>query len=172
MRSNDYFVGRAIFTPLIEVSGSYRKQCFFEASDSEDYFNRRTNQGPTSIHIPEVVSNEFTSSQIASIDAMSEDERLDYIIERSAKDFGRGLALHQCIHDWAIDHPSQKGQIAAENDEPVLAMQEAQRIYVGLAAGHVLVAASLRDYDLTKVPILEPKSITDASSTPLYPIAA
>ena len=109
MRSNDYFVGRAIFTPLIEVSGSYRKQCFFEASDSEDYFNRRTNQGPTSIHIPEVVSNEFTSSQIASIDAMSEDERLDYIIERSAKDFGRGLALHQCIHDWAIGHPSQEG---------------------------------------------------------------
>lgn len=170
LRDNDWFAARLTFACLMSVSGSYRKQCFFEAEDENDYHRRRYEQ-PVGIDVGSVVSDELDPVKVAAIAEMSEDERLDYIVERSLGANNESLGLHSLIHSWAIGHQKPSGQLASPEDEPIVAMQKAQRLWVGLATAHMAVTASLRDGDYSRVPFLEPKSITDVTEV-IYPLAA
>lgn len=170
LRSNDWFAARLSFACLMSISGSYRKQCFFEAANKSDYLRRRYEQ-PVGIDVRAVVADELDPTKLHAVNAMDEDERLDYIIERSLRTNDESLDLHSFIHTWVIDHQKATGSIASAEDEPVVAMKEAQRLWTGLAAAHIVVAASFRSEDYSRVPFLEPKSITDASEV-TYPLAA
>jgi hypothetical protein len=170
LRTSDWFAARITFACLMSVSGSYRKQCFFEAEDEGDYLRQRY-ESPIGIDIGSIVANELDPEKVANVGSMGEDERLDYIIERSLKTNDESLDLHSLIHTWAIDHKKPEGQLATPEDEPVVAMQEAQKLWTGLAAAHIVVAATLRDNDYARVPFLEPKSITDVTQV-MYPLAA
>lgn len=102
---------------------------------------------------------------------MSEEMRLDYIIERSIKTNDENLNLHSLIHIWAASHQRASGSLAAAEDEPVIAMKEAQRLWAGLATTHIAIDASFRDEDYSRVPFLEAKSISDVTKV-IYPLAA
>jgi len=169
-RTNDWFAARLTFACLMNISGSYRKQCFFEAADESDYLKRRYEQ-PVGIDTGEVVAGELDPDKLHTISAMGEDERLDYIIERSLRTNDESLDLHNLIHTWAAAHQKPEGSLASAEDEPVIAMKEAQKLWTGLAAAHIVVAASFRDEDYARVPFLEPRSITDVAGV-IYPLAA
>ncbi len=111
----------------MNISGSYRKQCFFEAADESDYLRRRYEQ-PVGIDIGEVVADELDPDKLRTISAMSEDERLDYIVGRSLRTNDESLDLHSLIHTWAAAHQKPEGSLATADDEPVVAMKQAQKL--------------------------------------------
>jgi hypothetical protein len=170
LKSDDWFTARLSFACLISASGSYRKQCFFESADESDYLRRRYGQ-PAGLDIHSVVEDELSPAKLQTINSMDESERIDYIVERSLRINDENLDLHSLIHDWAISHKKTAGSLASAEDVPVLAMKEAQRLWIGLAAAHVVIAASFRDSDYSRVPFLEPKSITDVTEI-IYPLAS
>lgn len=169
-RSDDWFAARLTFASMMNVSGSYRKQCFFESSDEADYLQRRYER-PVAIDVHSIIANELSPDSLQVVSEMDEDERLDHIIERSLRVNDESLHLHSSVHSWAMKHRKDSGSIATAEDEPVAAMKQAQTLWAGLAAAHIVVAASFRDGDLARVPFLEPKSITDVTEVN-YPFAA
>ncbi|MDB5166230.1 MAG: hypothetical protein JWM37_302 [Candidatus Saccharibacteria bacterium] len=169
-RRNDTFAAKLIFASMMEIAGSYRKQCIFEAADANDYHQRRYTQ-PAGINIGQLAAAELTTVSLDSVTGMDEQARLDYIIGRTLQVNDDNLQLHKQIHTWAIAHPREEGSIATRDGEPVRAMQEAQGHCASLAVAHIVVAASFRDGDYAAVPFLEPKSITDVAGT-IYPLAA
>ena len=170
LMSNDWFAAKLSFACMMSISGSYRKQCFFEAADKNDYLKRRYGQ-PTGTNVYGIVADELAPTKLQEVNAMNDEERLDYIVERSLRTNDQSLNLHSLIHNWAIGHPKVIGRIASAEDEPVVAMKEAQKLWTGLAAAHIVIAASFRGEDYSRVPFLEPKSISDVGEV-IYPFAA
>lgn len=169
-RYDDWFAARLTFASLMEISGSYRKQCFLEAADEQDYLKRRYGR-PIGIDMDEVVRKELDPIRLEATFELNEEERLRQIVNRSHDVNNKSLVLHKLLHTWAIAHPKDSGSIASGEAKPIVAMKDAQRMWAGLAVAHIVVAASFRDSDFGAVPLLEPKSITDVSQI-LYPFAA
>jgi hypothetical protein len=168
LRHDDWFAGRLVFAGLMEVSGSYRKQCFLEATDTSDYIQRRHDHGPTGIDMFKLSADELASERVEAINAMNPDERISYIIDRTLLTGAKSLGLHESLHPPSTILSHLEGRLEAPDSAPVRAMKESQKIWAGLALAHIVVAASFRDNDYSKVPLLEPESITDVKNI-IYP---
>lgn len=159
---NPLFAAKITFYCLMEISGAKRKQDLLLAVSAKDYKKRRY-ESPLGVDIDEIIKAELAKHAIGP-DGKSDDARVADFVERASVANDISLLLHQSIHDWVIKHPKSQGMLATPEDEPVKNMIEAQRLWAGLAVAHVaLVATSFSDGGYAQVPVLEPKSITDAT---------
>lgn len=169
---DDYVAGKFILYSLMFVSGGFRTQCFLQASSPDQYEDLRFGRndmvnGATGISIHQVLSEVVDPDRVLINPNNSVDRLLRTSTEANELIFG----AHQVIYPWFKANPDRAHAALHQDEEPVQAMLVCQEAGLALAASHILVAASLRDGDLTAVPFLQPKSITDASRTPLYPFA-
>jgi hypothetical protein len=163
---DDRGASRFIFAALMAVSGGYRKQCVVEAVSAQDYLHRRRDLGPTSINVLEVVTAELSSVQLPDL---TMDEMVARSMAKTLQVKDRIIELDQLIYNGAIQRFTQDGSTISPDSPPVVAMQETQSIGISLATAHIAVAAALRGGDYEKVPVLEPKTITEAAI--IYPFA-
>jgi hypothetical protein len=166
--NNDFFTGKVIHHALMLVSGNFRTQCYMQASGQQGYEALRFER-----------NGEYNGA--AGVDILpAVREGID-----TFKDFGaenltdmvvRSLAMNHSIHDthgqihrWHAMHPQRAMDSLTTFEEPVIAALKCQELGIQLAAGHISLAAQLRRGDLTRVPILEAKSISRVSKQPVYP---
>jgi len=152
---DDHGASKFIFAALMAVSGGWRKQCIIEAVSAEDYTYRRHNLGPTGIDVMSAVTAELDGVKLTDF---TYDEIVGNAITKTLGAKDRIIELDQRIYNGAID---------SHESALVVAMQETQQIGISLAVAHIAVAATLRGGDYEKVPILEPKTITEAAV--IYP---
>lgn len=169
---NDYLVGKLIHHSLIMVSGGYRTQCFLQTPNAAEYEAFRfgmpyTPNSATTIPINEVVqpvygqySTEFDPEQADFGDVIS-----SFQAENDAV-----CAAQRSIYAWFAENPVYAQSDLYESQPPVQAAKEQQRHGLVLAASTIAIAAIMRGGDVSRVPFLEPKSISDVSQMPIYPI--
>lgn len=166
LRDEDYVVAKLIHHSLMFVSGGFRLEATLRAGTQAEYEELRFGgldkpNGATSGAIDACVSSIF-------------DDELDLqtYVEMNHELNEDIRANNLSIYAWFRDNPRRAYDALAVDDEPVEAMQYTQNSGLLLAASHIAIAASLRNSDLSAIPFLEPKSITDTSPTPIYPISA
>ena len=161
---HDGVTAKLIHHTLMEVSGSFRKQCYFEAATDADYRERRHDQGPAGIDLRAAVERGIAGPH-------GRISTLDEVIDATLEANHSSLTLMRSLHEWVADSEPNKLPLAAGHAEPIRAMQDVQRLWTGITAAHIVVAAELRG-GIEQVPFLEAKSITDVSPHPHYPFAA
>ena len=157
-----------MFTPLMQISGTYRNQCYMEATDAEDYLRRRMSR-PSALDMRKTVDdrlriwlpeeNNFKEAKI------------------NLEDLGRELQVASELGTRAVKRVCARAAIGydfgQEGSRSAHEMIEAQHAWASFATDCVVFAAKLRGGKLETVPFLEPKSI---SATPppevIYPLAA
>jgi hypothetical protein len=160
---DDYQASRIIFAGLMQLSGNYRNQCYVEATDSEDYLNRRSlgvgidlaqsAKERMRIYLPESAEFDKTQLSIESLDARRQEvERIGMssvrtIVSRVKGGYDLGLPDSTSVREAKI----------------------AQYTWAGFTTDALTLVAKLRGGSLEAVPFLEPRSITDQSGTIYYP---
>jgi hypothetical protein len=169
LKNSDPLTARLIFACLMNISGGYRTQCLLEAVDAAGYTRRREQQ-PVGVDMLTVVAEELTLDKLAAVASMSEDERLDAIIGRSLAANTTALDLYKSIYLPATRPEESKDNWTPGSDSQTIATKKIQTMWTGLAAAHVVVAASFRNDKYAAVPFLEPMSITDTQGC-IYPLS-
>lgn len=157
-----------MFTPLMQVSGTYRGQCYIEATDGFDYMARRQSR-PTAIDLEKVADRRLRvwlpdsdNFGLASISV----EQLERRVSVATRIGGNAIA-EVCMR------AEQERDFGIENSVSAQVLKSAQMEWASFATDCLILAAKLRGGELEAVPFLEPKSI---SSTPppevFYPLAA
>jgi|SRR3989344_1795495 len=164
--ANDFLSARIVFAALMQVSGSYRNQCYLQAQDAEDYIKKRLSKpiGTNLDHLIErrisqllPVSREFAEAGI-TIDSLDvQREAVSRIGESAVK---RMCSRTKIGYDF--------GQ---QDSTSVREMIVAQSNWATFAIDAVTLAAKIRGGKLVAVPFLEAKSISDDPQV-IYPLAA
>jgi len=169
--NNDRLVGKIIHHSLMFVSGGFRSQCFLQAADAAEYAhlrfarNQETN-GAAGVNIEGIVAG-IDRDQLLG----SRKQTVATIIATSGRINELIYKAHGDIYDWFAANPTRVLDRLGDDEPPVQAALRCQEAGITLAASHMLVAAWLRTDGLAAVPILEPKSISDAARDPIYPLA-
>jgi hypothetical protein len=146
---------RLTFGALMFLSGAYRRQRYLQASDQDDYYRRKLEwYHPGGIVIPEHLAQSLRS--LADFDVSEKDikrqgknsmdvaeERLEVIYRRAPEDFG----IEQSASVDAV-RQEQTGWLA----------------FLGTVLTH---ASRSQETPTLEIPILEPKSISEAELTTL-----
>lgn len=165
---DDGSVGRIIHHALMFVSGGFRKQCMLEAGSVDEYEQHRLHSGRAAgIEIGKVVASE--SFNIG--DTASEGDIAQVVANCL---FANEVILqgNSFAHDWFAANPHLAAAALDTEEPPVQRMLETQKLGVRIATDFVILAAAFRDGEVADVPVLEPKSISDAAHEPIYPFAA
>lgn len=164
----DYQSAWLLFTPLMQVSGSWRNQCYVQASDASDYLVRRHSQA-NGIDTEAVVATRL-KVWLPSPDNFADANLTVDELGRQLKNTsvtGR-KALERVVERTVLGYDfGEEESVSTHN------MQVAQEAWTAFSTDCVILAAKLRKGELAAVPFLEPKSI---SATPppkvIYPLAA
>jgi hypothetical protein len=161
----DFQAAKLIFAGLMEVSGTYRDQCYVQARSQEDYQQLRN--GAIGIDINQVVLERVERRLPADGDlGMS-------LLELSDLDFSREVSMD--IGGLAVkmfcDRAERRLDFNKRRSESVRLMKIAQKHWLNFVVDGVLYTAKRHDGVLAAVPFLEPISITDQSGKLYYPLA-
>lgn len=159
----DFPVGKILHHSLMFVSGGFRTQCFLQAGGKSSYEQLRFGQD-------RVVGIDLAETVAQTLEVRGEHTSAADLVSHSLHVNNEIAQTPQSIYEWFVNNPSYAYEPLEGDEPPVLSMLEVQRLSVGLAASYIAVAANLRG-GLELVPFLEPKSISDASDTPIYPLA-
>lgn len=162
----DYQAARLTFAGLMQISGSYRNQCYVQSKDQDDYLNRRTAAIGFNIY-------RFVDQRIRY--------RLPYYSDDLAEtnigieDLNEQMKAVSKAGEFAVKRLCKRVEMGydlqAEDSISALYMEAAQRMWLKFATDSVLLAAKIRDGDLAGVPFLEPKSISaDPPPKVFYPM--
>lgn len=159
----DKFAVRVTFGGLMQISGSYRDQCYIEARGPEDYLERR--RRVTGINLTEGVMNNLTrrlpeNGQFA--DAMIDLEELDRSRD-TVSNLGERAVKVMCSRAAMGLDLGQPGSRSAKE------IMDAQRLWLDFTVDSIVMAAKLKNGDLGAVPFWEPISITEQSQSLYYP---
>lgn len=160
----DKFAVKVTFGGLMQVSGSYRDQCYLEARGAEDYLERR--KRVIGVNLTEVVINslkwtlpENRQFAEAMIDLEDFDHRRDVVStlgERSVK-----VMCNRVVMGQDLGQPDSRS--ARE-------MMDAQKLWLELTVDSIVLGAKLKNGDLGAVPFWEPISISKQSGELYYPL--
>jgi hypothetical protein len=159
----DFYAAQAMFAPLMTASGSYRAQCYLEASSPADYLFRRSLTTSVDIEkavierIEERCGKEGFSEADISFSGLKRTFHVAYKLTENY--FRRMSAWTDYDSDGFHSNPA-----AAES------MKKSQINHIQLATDCVIMAAKLRRGELEAVPFLEPRSISDVSDNTYYPL--
>lgn len=157
-----------LFTPLMQVSGTYRAQCWFEASDGNDYLDRRQSR-PSGIDMQKTVADRLkvwlsNSDNFAGANITTEDlhRQLKLVSKAGETSVKRVCARAVLGFDFGErDSRSSREMVAAQYN------------WASFATDCLILAAKMRKGELAAVPFLEPKSISsDPPPEVIYPLAA
>lgn len=149
LRDDDFYIGRMIHHSLMFVSGGFRRECAIRSADRDEYLRLRNSSTPHGI------------AMISAVELSLDDALTARWPQRPIEDF-----VASCL-DTNVQLFTEQSKHEPSALEGAC---ESQRLGVGLAVAHLVMAAERRG-SLAAVPILEPKSITDVSCAPLYPFA-
>jgi hypothetical protein len=173
----DEMAAQISFNALMQVSGTYRDQCYLQATDPEidpdDYINRRQSRPIGVNNLPAVVNARLATHFLAN-DWDKEADFATASIDISELDRTRQKAIR--IGDEAVKtmcaRVAEGKDLHQEESESVREMLDAQYNWLTLAIDCVTLAAKIRRGDLAAVPFLEPKSISaDPPPQVIYPLA-
>lgn len=161
---NDFFLGKIIHHSLMFVSGGFRRECLFLANIQYEYERLRFGQleyisGASSIDIPNAVT-------LALVQAKNNQDIIGTSLAINDEIYSR----QQEAEEWMISNNKRLVDVEA-SDLPVTISHERQVHGINLAVGHIVMIAAERGGDLSRVPFLEAKSISDVSQTPYYPLS-
>ena len=149
---------------LMFTAGGFRRECMLRSADQDEYYGMRASGSGTSLETLGVVKAAFTEVQSKRL--YGEDAIGDFVAWHLVKN-DEVLAAKKAIDSRAVPVGVRLG---ADSD-PVAAAREVQRLGIVMAVSSIVMSASLLGgYD--QAPFLEPKSITDVSPQPIYPLAA
>jgi hypothetical protein len=160
----DRLAGKVMFDGLMEISGTYRNQCYTEAVGSHDYLNRRRKVIgigiATCVHnrltdlIP--VNGDFTDARISTSGLGLQMEKTIEMGEETIKKLCSRVALGLDL--------GESGSRSAEK------MIEAQYGWLKFTLDSLILVTKLKGGNLQAVPFLEPRSITEQSGKLHYPL--
>lgn len=160
----DMAIAQLKFEPLMQVSGTYRRQCYLEAEGGEDYMLRRAKG--VGIDLEQVVFEQ--------LEKHAPNGRLD---EATISMEGLKRSMDSAITgDYVnilsiITHTAKEINIMGIVDSlPAKGSKKAQISWARAAADCVIMAAKLRRGELEDVPFWEPISITAQSGQLHYPL--
>lgn len=153
---NDYFAARHIFNGLMAASGTRRKMSYMSAASANEYTTQRQAKTGSNIDTAKRVQATLASqplgvsaaeAQAISIQAFEKCRTvLDDLRQRVPQDFGK------------------------ESSPAIDLLKELQGDWIHVVTSGIQAAARYRGNDLTRVPFLEPKSITNDPDV-YYPFA-
>lgn len=155
----DKVAAKVKFDALMEVSGTFRNQCYVEAQNQEDYMARR--RRVIGISIGNIVTNRLIglvpmkgglAEARISIEGLSRE--VDYSIKAGTDSIKKLISIVMMGQD------RQRGM-----EE----MAKGQYVWLRLAVDSLILIAKLKNGDLSKVPFLEPRSIGEQSGKLWYP---
>jgi hypothetical protein len=154
---DDYFIARQMFCAQMFISGAFRKQCFLEAGNAEEYIQKRKNHGPTGINIEESVTTRLNDHQTgnAFLREPYKNTPEAQLIEKTLHANDTGLELSKDTHSTIISNPDSKVDVAI----PLL--MHAQDMWSRLIVDYIFYSALSKNGQLDNVPMLQPKSISE-----------
>lgn len=166
LANHDYVVGKLIHHSLMFTSGAFRLQSFLRAGNQAEYEALRFGgleepNGATTVPIHDAVTATLADTQDLDFDTYLDTNRE---LNRDIHD------RHKEVAQWFRDNPGRTFEPLEVGEAPVVAMETAQRSGLVLAASHICIVSALRGIDVGEVPVLEPKSITDADMTDISAI--
>jgi len=160
----DIAIAQLKFEPLMQISGTYRRQCYLEASSGADYMLRRTHG--VGIDLEQVV--------LERLEKYAPDGRLDEatISMEGLKRSLDNAATKDYVNIQSIIAHGAKGVniMGLEDSFPTKGSKNAQVSWAMAATDCVIMAAKLRRGELEAVPFWEPISITAQSGQLHYPL--
>ncbi|GEM_PF-3656283 len=161
--NDDWATARLTFTSLKFISGGYREQCLLESKDTDSYLRMRHQQGPSSVDVVGVAADELAYAFALRVGQAT---RIRTIVDRTLAANETNLAVHKFIHADAASLATG----AYSDLTAVEAVRFTQSLWTSLAVAQIMVAASVREYDYAKVPLLEPASLSESTRVQ-YPFA-
>jgi hypothetical protein len=166
----DYQSAYLLFTPKMQVSGTFRTQCYLEAQGTDDenrasnYLERRHSRpaGIDILHATEEVLDEVLPPSGDIRGASVTTESLKYRLDL-ASEVGRKMIELMCERTMQkIDESEESDHldIGVENSPSVVYMKTAQKEWVVFCITKIIHDAKLRNGKLNDVPFLDAKSIT------------
>ncbi len=167
--SYKFAVGKVIHHALMFVSGGFRTQAFLEASSQEQYIQNRFGR-----------LNDYNGAIGLSLNEQIDDVLCKIDAETSMQVL-RGSSLakndeiynqHRSIYAWFASHAEKLTTDLSRDSEPVQAALTQQKLGLAIAVSHIAFFGNRIEGGIARVPFLEPKSISDVSRQPIYPLAA
>lgn len=148
---NDAFLGQQTWAALMFVSGAYRRQCFFQAADPEDYTHRRKDEGPAAVDLEAIAREHLATGPQVTVYKDTPWGRLQQAtLNLNEESFKAAKLVHEC---------GVPG-LGREDSEAVRLLTELQEKWAGLAVDYMAFAAQRAGKDWQAVPLLEPKSVS------------
>lgn len=165
----EYAIAKAIHHALMFVSGGFRTQAFLEASSQDEYEHNRFSRlhefnGATSIDLTTGIGELLVEASGIS----TAQELKEYSLDHNENIYAERPKMYQ----WFSDNPERAYHALSPNDLPVEIAVETQKRGLAIALGHIAFFGNRLEAGLAGVPFLEPKSISDVSPHPIYPLAA
>jgi hypothetical protein len=154
---DEYWLARQMFCAQMFISGAYRKQCFIEAADQEDYLRRRKEQGPAGINILDLVDRRL--KEYYSGNAFPEYPHTTFpqpkLLEKTLRINNVSLEVSKDAHNMHIDN-------SETNDRHVLKLlQIVQNHWAKLFVDYMFYTAQMQAIFKEEIALLEPKSMSE-----------
>lgn len=169
---NDYIAGKIIHHALMFVSGGFRTQSFLQARNQAEYEDLRFGRNKEANGAAGLPIEDIAAQALGDIAVHEQPDSidLDALMEQSRRANDEILLDHYRIYRWFNENPDRETDRIDSNEVPVRAVLDCQRNGLMLAVSHIAMAAESRNGNFERVPFLEPKSITDVSIQPIYPL--
>ena len=148
--TNDYQTGKIIFSPLMLLSGRYREQHLFQATDQDDYYRRKSALGDLKIEVGEAVANRINTLGETELDLPTLQATSRACIETALRE-------EQAVNLRAADGKD----FGLQESLAVESIRAGERVWTEFAADLIVYARQVRGGNLAAVPLLEAKSISD-----------
>jgi hypothetical protein len=166
-KTKDELLANQMFCAQMYLSGLFRTQCFMQARDQADYYERRLGGDYIGIDLEQTVSNRLNHLFVATPPPEQFDQQTSSVKELAYTT----LALNeQQTHFIKTLYESGHLDAGQQESSTISDGMELQRSWVNLVVDYAVFAASEHDGKLSTVPFLEPKSISDDPQI-YYPFA-
>jgi hypothetical protein len=154
---DDYFIARQMFCAQMFISGAFRKQCFLEARNADEYIQKRKNHGPAGIDIEESATTRLNDHQNgnAFLRGPYKNTLEAQLIEKTLQANDTSLELSKDTHNTIFNNPDSKVDVA------ITRLMYAQDMWSSLTVDYIVYSALLKNGKLDDVPMLRPKSISE-----------
>lgn len=159
LRNNDYTAGKLVHHALMFVSGGFRVQSYLQAANQEEYEAARfgrAGQPNGACSLPITAEVAMAWNHVTDLD-------LDQYIDLNRQYNAQIDRNHNKIYAWFQEHPEHGRDALAADDEPVQALLNSQHLGLTLAVSHIALTAGYREIEIDETPVLEARSVTEAS---------
>jgi hypothetical protein len=154
---DDYYIARQMFCAQMSISGAFRKQCFLEARNAEEYIHKRKNCGPAGINIEESVTARLNDHQTgnAFLRGPFKNTPEAQLIEKTLRTNDTSLEISKYAHSSIMSNPNSKDAVVI----PLL--RHAQDIWSNLTVDYIVYLSKQKNGHFGDIPMLQPKSISE-----------